>query len=225
MSRKRRKGTEFTVLDAIRLATIPKKHQVSAIAALLIIDGEDLPMPRSQAQRIASMLVEQPEERAELVGKVIGEVKRQLHLRIDRLDRRRRLRQSRAIGSQLSMPERVNRVARHLFGDPAYWQSVGSLTPRISRPHFNWLHRASDGVLAGGVDGTVCGVDELITGFVYSDRGGPVRFARLPVRASSVNELCVLMGLPSRLAATTRIDWRRRSFVVAETNHLPWVLP
>jgi len=182
-------------------------------------------MPVVEAHRIAALLTATPEEEDRLVDFVVVEVQRQLQIKINRLDQQRKLKKAIALGSDVDRETRINRVCRRIFGPTPEWESVGQLGPKISDPHFNWLHRSQDGVIVAGVDGWVQRFDDLVTGFVYFDRCGPVRFSRLPSRARNVEELCVFLGLHPRLLDSTKVDWRRRAFIVAGTNHLPWVYP
>ena len=225
MGRTKQRETEFTVLDAIRLAIIPKKHRIPAIASLLITSGEGFPLPAIEAQRIASLLVSTAEEESLLIDEVLAEVSRQLQIKISRMDQRRKLKKTLAMGHRVDRATRINRVCQNLFGDPSKWMPVGRVTPKISEPYYTWFHRTSDGVLVASVDGSV--FDDLVTGFVYYTKGCPVRFARLPSRARSIEELYVFLGLHPRLLEnrTTKVDWGRRAFIVAGTNHLPWVYP
>jgi len=225
MGRTKREGNEFTILDAIVLSILPKRHRIPAIASALITAGEGFPMPIVEAHRIAALLTETSEEEGKLVDDIVVEVQRQLQIKIKRLDQQRKLKKAVAMGSDVDRATRINRVCRRIFGSPADWVPVGRLSPKIRDPHFDWLHRSQDGMLVAGVLGCVRRVDDLVTGFVYFDRRGPVRFVQLPSRARSVKELCVFLGLHPRLLDSTKVDWRRRAFIVAGTNHLPWVYP
>jgi hypothetical protein len=232
MDNRGKRVSGFTVLDAILMAVLPKKHQIAAIAASLIAAGEGFPTPIREANSYVSMLALTSDEEEALVDEILGEVQRQAKIKIDRLDRQRKLKKARAMGSQLDKITRINRVCGRIFGEPTDWVHVGRLSPRVVDPFYSWLHRSPDGVLVAGVlvtslDGWEGKFDDPAAGFVYYERGGVTRFARLPTIARDVEELCVLLGLHPRLldSRLTRVDWRRRAFIVANTNHLPWVYP
>lgn len=225
MGKQRRDDINLTILDAIWLAVMPRKHRIAAIAAMLITAGNGFPYPVHEAHAVAALLCDTSEEEDTLVDEILGEVRRQTQIKIDRLDRRRKLKKALAMGKELDKPSRINRVCQKIFGDPSLWMPVSRVTPRLNRPYFNWFHRAEDGVIVAGVDGVVS--DDLATGFVYYDRKGPVRFARLPSRARNVKELCLFLGLHPRLLnrRETKVDWGRRAFIVDGSSRLPWVYP
>jgi hypothetical protein len=222
MERPRRNSTELTILDAIRLAVLPKKHQISAIAAFLLTKGE---LFSDTVEEFTSYLTSSEDEANEFITQVMVEVNRQLQIKTLRFADRRKLRKSRAMGSQLDMITRVNRLCSSLFGDPSKWLSVGKVTPRIEQPFFNWLRRTQDNTVVAGIDGL--GGGTVVTGFVIRERReGPVRFGRLPMKARSLRDLLLCLGLPPQFdTQSVKVEWERRAFTVDGTNRLPWIYP
>ncbi len=225
MGRRKRPIFEFTILDAIRLAVLPEKHRTSAMAALLITIEIDIPVPVVGARQLAAFLTTTLDDANEMVLDILAEVRRQLDIRMDRADSRLRLKAALAMGSQVSVAERVNKIGPRIFGPSDTWTSIGRVSSKVERPTFNWMHRVNH-CLVAGVDASI-GAD-LVTGFVYmAHRGGPCRFGRLPRQVKTIDELCLVLGLHPRLLGTkqVRVDWAHRAFIVAETNRLPWVYP
>lgn len=223
MYERRRKAAEFTILDAILVAVLPKGHQISSIAASLIDSGQGFPPPIEEAHTYASYLTETQDEEGKLVNAILIEVQRQLQIKIKRMDAQHKLRKDKSMGSQVAKTTRINRVCTKIFGPPVNWRSASHIFPKITSPQYAWLYRSPDGVLVAGLDWWSHRF--LTAGFVYYNRRGPVRFIKLPSQTQNVKELYVLLGLHPRLleSPVTRVDWSRKAFIVADTGHLPWV--
>jgi len=224
MDKKRQEEIQFGVLDALSVILLPTKHLAAAVASFLLNNGAGLSTCIDGASRISKLLAQSEKDELELYGRIIIELQRQVQVKVARIRRRTQDDKRSLMGSQVERGTRINRVCHSIFGDPVGWQSIKGVGTKASNPYFNWFKRLADGVVVAGFHSHW--VDELAFGFVYK-KSGPVRFGLLPSRSRTVGELLVYLGLHPRLVGgpDVRVDWDRRSFLVAGTNRLPWVYP
>lgn len=224
MNKRRQKEIQFGVLDALSVISLPAEHLAAAIASFLLNNGAGLATCIDGASRVSKLLAQSEEDELELYGRIFVELQRQVQTKVDRIRRRKLADEQSLMGSQVDTGVRINRVGHSIFGDPSAWRPVKGVGIKISHPYFNWFKRFSDGVIVAGFHGHWA--DDLVFGFVYR-KSGPIRFGLLPSQSRGVKELLVYLGLHPRLVggADVKIDWGRRSFLVAGVNRLPWVYP
>ena len=217
---------QFNILDAIRVAVLPKPHLVAAVASYLINDGAGLPTCLKGAHKISKLLTGNDSAETELADLIICEMHRQIQVKSERI-RNWKLDQKLALmGSQLDRETRINRVCCSAFGSSALWVPVRGVTRRVRSPRFHWLHRDQDGTLVAGFNGLQ--FDELVCGFVFNvSREDLVRFGLLPTKSRNIGELLALLGLHPRLIGgpNVKVDWNRKAFLVGRSSQLPWTYP
>lgn len=225
--RRNRRIVEFTVLNALGLSTLPKPHQIASVASQLLSNGDVWPDVIRGSRQIANLLTDSEESAAILIVDILEEAKRQCSIKIRRTGTRQEIESALASGSQLSREERVRRLCKSLFGDPDQWVPAAGVGSRIKEPQFDWFRRMKDGVLVGGFVGTEVRSNDPVSGFAFFDRQSPLRYGLLPRRTTSIEDLLSLLGLHPRLIGRSdvKIDWSRRTFVVSNSNHLPWIYP
>lgn len=216
--------TAMNVLDAVRLAGMPRNHQICCLASAARADAGPHCDPLS-VSHIVRMLVDADEAKLfEL--EVATEIRRQRSIRSERRSLRMSSIDLLKMGSQLTVHHRLNRLCPAIFGPSEQWTPFGALARSSGRPVFNWLKRDSSGVLVAGMDRIR--VDECATGFVIKrSRDQPTLYSLLPRRADSFSELMLLLGLPQRFldGRPVGIDWDNRKLIVSKSIALPWVYP
>lgn len=213
---------DFGVLDALSVAHLPDEHLVSAVASQLLAEGHGLPDAIEAAHVAAKLLARTEDQVSAFADLITKEIQRQMLIKFDRIRHQLWWRKQCRMGSQLDWGTRVNRLGVSVFGPPSVWKPARKVSPKVREPHYNW-YRRFDGVRVAGFD--AYNDDGCVTGFVYREKGAP-KYALLPSKARNVQELLTYLGLhPRLLNSDVRVDWDRQSFLVGDTNRLPWIVP
>lgn len=210
----------MNVLDAVRLASMPRHHQVCCLASLV---------RRHDGLRSIGHIVRMMVDGADIEQfetEIALESRRQKMVASERRHRRTTDLDLLKMGAQLSVHQRLNRLCPTIYGPIEKWAPFGPIVPMTGRPVFNWLKRDSSGAMISGLD-RLSGV-ECSTGFVV--KCGPTQpslYSSLSTRARSFRELMVILGLPLRFldGRPVSVEWSRREFIVGRASALPWVYP
>lgn len=222
MSRKPRRSVDFGVLDALSIAHLPDEHLVAAVASYLLAEGHGLPDAVSAAHHAARLLSRTDEQVDVLAKKITDEIQRQVAIKFERIQRYLYDTKQSRMGSQLDWGTRINRLCRSVFGPPDIWHPARKVAPRVKDPHFDWFKRF-DVTKVASFDGY--NNDGYVCGFVYREEG-PTKYALLPSKARSPDELLTFLGLhPKLIGGDVKIDWGRQAFLVGNVNRLPWIVP